>query len=136
MSQSRWQGTLLAQALEQMVQGVAAVLNPVCRPVAVPLIVFLPYGRQIPDVLRFVPVAQAGGGILCRHARQRGGEVRRRICGQSVSVTVLPLNGTGQTVPVRAGDPCFWIGILGRSGKRFIDEVRRHGGAQTESGLV
>ena len=128
---------LTAQSFEQMVHGFATALNPVCGPIEIPLVLFLPCGRQIPDVLRSAPVTYAGGCVLCGCAGcLQSGEISRRICGQRMPVAVLPLNVIRQTAPVGAGDFRFWIGFLGRSGKRFIDEIRRHGGAQPESGLI
>src|SRR5438477_13164767 len=104
-----------------MVQGVATVLNPVCGPTEIPFVVFLPRGWQIPNVLRSVPVTHAGRGVLLGYAGcLHGGEIRRRICGQSMSVAVLPLNGIRQTTPVSTGDFRFGIKFLGRAGKRFI----------------
>src|SRR6202035_3315293 len=74
-----------AQVLEKMVQRVASVLNPVCGPIEVPLVVLLPRSREIPYMLCSVPVANPVGRVLHRS------EIRRRIDWQRVPVAVLPL---------------------------------------------
>src|SRR5580704_18023669 len=97
-----------AQVLEKMVQRVASVLNPVCGPIEVPLVVLLPRSREIPYMLCSVPVANPVGRVLRSHARAlHRSEIRRRIDWQRVPVAVLPLSVFDQTGPIRSGDFLF-----------------------------
>src|SRR5690349_444271 len=103
-----------------MVQDLATALNPVCRPIEVPLVMFLPCGWEIPDALRPAPITNAAGDFLGSQAGSRdGSEVRRRVCRQSMPIAVLPLDVIDQTAPVGCGDFRLWTGLLGRPNKRF-----------------
>src|SRR5690349_19699235 len=117
-----------------MAHGVDTVLKPVCGPVEIPLVFFLPCRRQIPDVLRPAPVTHAGEVVFPGYAGRFGaGERRGGIRRESMPVAVFPLDVVHHATPVSAGDLRFRIRPAVRPGSWFIDEIRRHSWAQPES---